>query len=160
MTKIYDGAGIYTVSFGCSGKTIELSEQEMEEIAQESPAYQEMEEDYRRDKTELDNILGDIEEQGEQTVRLKKTQDTLECLFWLGQPFQHCMEQDQIKLPLKLGGKILHRHVKKSGVGLGQILLKPGLRTRQHLLGDIAHHQFMTILGQSQSQLSQPRTGI
>lgn len=62
MTKIYEGGGVYTISFGCSGKTIELTEDEMKELAEESPAYQELQEDYNTDKTELDNILGDIEE--------------------------------------------------------------------------------------------------
>lgn len=35
MTKIYDGAGIYTVSFGCSGMTIELTQDEINEILEE-----------------------------------------------------------------------------------------------------------------------------
>lgn len=80
MTKIYDGAGIYTVSFGCSGKTIELSEQEMEEIANESPVFQEMEEDYKRDKQELDNILSDIENQGEYIRKLEDVPNRLDAI--------------------------------------------------------------------------------
>ncbi len=35
MTKIYEGGGIYTISFGCSGKTIELTEDEIKEILEE-----------------------------------------------------------------------------------------------------------------------------
>ena len=80
MTKIYDGAGIYTVSFGCSGKTIELTEDEMDEIAQESPTYQEMEEDYKRDKTELDSILLDIENQGEYIRKLEDVPNRLDAI--------------------------------------------------------------------------------
>ena len=80
MTKIYDGAGIYTVFFGCSGKTIELTQDEMEEIAQESPAYQEMEEDYKRDKQELDSILLDIENQGEYIRKLEDIPNRLDAI--------------------------------------------------------------------------------
>lgn len=69
MTKIYDGAGIYTVSFECSGKTIELSEQEMEEIANESPVFQ-----------ELDNILLDIENQGEYIRKLEDVPNRLDAI--------------------------------------------------------------------------------
>lgn len=36
MTKIYEGGGVYTVSFGCSDKTIELTEDEIEEFLEEN----------------------------------------------------------------------------------------------------------------------------
>jgi len=59
MTKMYEGGGIYTLHL-TSGKTLELTEDELKEIAEESPAYQELQEEYDTDM--YNSIIKDIED--------------------------------------------------------------------------------------------------
>ena len=46
MTKIYEGAGVYTVFFS-TGKTLELTEDEMNEMAADAGIVEELEEEMR-----------------------------------------------------------------------------------------------------------------
>ena len=76
---MYEGGGIYTVHL-TSGKTLELTEDELKEIAEDSPAYQELQEEYDTDRSELKNILADIEEQGEHIRKLEDVPNKLDAI--------------------------------------------------------------------------------
>lgn len=63
MIKLYNGAGELEITFSCSGRTIEMTDDELNELSTASDDYKDLLEDFNIAKEENKDMLNSIEEQ-------------------------------------------------------------------------------------------------